>query len=566
MNDIENQFTETVTTPYEKLSVNAEAHPYQKAAVYPEDLDKNGRIAYTHLTFEAFKYEVDILAQKMDRSGIKKGMRMLYMVRPGIEYLTFIYAIFKIGAIPVLMMPGLDKKKTLACIKESDCHGMIGPVSAHFQRIFNPKCYQSVKKNIRTENSIIPIGMKINTASRKDPETFKPVATVPGENALIIYSPGNQGLPNGVIYKHKNLDGLIRNFKQNFNFTSGKTVLSLYPVFSIFHPALDVTSVIPDTDPDKILQEPPLNLVRLIQDQGVTNIISSPSLLERIGKYCNENKITLSSLKNITAFGTHVLPSPLEEISSAVNGNTTVDSKYGTLETLSISSITSDEILTETAKLSNQGYGTCLGVPFEESNVNLVKISDAAISKWSDDIAVFDGDVGEIIITGESVSPEYFENPQEDTYSKIYDDNNNMWHRTGDLAWRDKKGRMWYCGKKNHRVTTKKGPLFTINCEAIFNSHCEVKRCALIGIGAPNDQTPIICIELKKKLNKKLKNQVMDELLSLAKSSEATKPIENVIFVDALPVDAYHQSKILRTGLSKWAESKFLNHQEQQQA
>jgi 2-alkyl-3-oxoalkanoate reductase len=53
----------------------------------------------------------------------------------------------------------------------------------------------------------------------------------------------------------------------------------------------------------------------------------------------------------------------------------------------------------------------------------------------------------------------------------------------GDLAWQDSKSRIWFCGRKGHRVITPHGTLFTIPCEAIFNNHPAVFRSALVGIG-----------------------------------------------------------------------------------
>jgi acyl-coenzyme A synthetase/AMP-(fatty) acid ligase len=133
---------------------------------------------------------------------------------------------------------------------------------------------------------------------------------------------------------------------------------------------------------------------------------------------------------------------------------------------------------------------------------------------------------------------------------------NEVWHRYGDLGWRDSKGRIWFCGRKDHRVVTKNETLFTIPCEAIFNNHPLVLRSALVGIGSKPNQTPVICIELKPDRAGYRKNQIKGQLLDLAEESELTRGIDLVLFHSGFPVDIRHNAKIFREKLAIWAERK----------
>ena len=107
--------------------------------------------------------------------------------------------------------------------------------------------------------------------------------------------------------------------------------------------------------------------------------------------------------------------------------------------------------------------------------------------------------MGEIVVKAPLVTTGYFNNPEADRLTKIEDGNGGIWHRMGDLAWRDTKGRIWFCGRKSHRVTTGKGTLFTIPVEAVFNNHPQVFRSALVGVGPRDMQTAVICIETKSR-------------------------------------------------------------------
>ena len=118
--------------------------------------------------------------------------------------------------------------------------------------------------------------------------------------------------------------------------------------------------------------------------------------------------------------------------------------------------------------------------------------------------------IGEIAVRGDIVTAAYYERHVETALAKIADDD-GFWHRMGDLGWRDKKGRIWFCGRKSHRVVTAEETLFTIPCEAIFNAHPGVYRSALVGVGPAGQQQPVICIEYCTLWDEELLSDYLDE-------------------------------------------------------
>jgi acyl-CoA synthetase (AMP-forming)/AMP-acid ligase II len=153
------------------------------------------------------------------------------------------------------------------------------------------------------------------------------------------------------------------------------------------------------------------------------------------------------------------------------------------------------------------------------------------------------------------VSRRYFENPDADALAKIKE-GRQIRHRMGDLGWMDKKGRLWFCGRKSHRVITAQETLFTIPCEAIFNNHPQVFRSALVGVGPRLQQQPVIIAELEKTTSPINFQTLEKELLSMAASNKLTQSIQTVLFHKAFPVDIRHNSKIFREKLAIWAEKK----------
>lgn len=126
----------------------------------------------------------------------------------------------------------------------------------------------------------------------------------------------------------------------------------------------------------------------------------------------------------------------------------------------------------------------------------------------------------------------------------------------GDLGRLDSKGRIWFYGRKSHRVVVEDKTLFTIPCEAIFNTHPDVFRSALVGVGAKNRQHPVICIELVHDNPGHNKKEIKKELLELARQNEPTSSINTLLFHKSFPVDIRHNSKIFREKLAVWAEKK----------
>ena len=126
----------------------------------------------------------------------------------------------------------------------------------------------------------------------------------------------------------------------------------------------------------------------------------------------------------------------------------------------------------------------------------------------------------------------------------------------GDLGYRDEQGRVWFCGRKAHRVVTAEETLFTIPCEAVFNTHLDVFRTALVGVGEPGQQRPVLCVELEKGADTSNLAKVHQELLAIAADHEVTRNIKAFLFHPEFPVDIRHNAKIFREKLALWAGEK----------
>ncbi|MEI8191620.1 MAG: peptide synthase, partial [candidate division NC10 bacterium] len=224
-------------------------------------------------------------------------------------------------------------------------------------------------------------------------------------------------------------------------------------------------------------------------------------------------------------------------------------------EVLPVSSIDSREILATTRRLSESGSGTCVGRPMEGVQIAIIAITDEPLPYLSQAVELGRREIGEIIVKGPVVTKQYFQRPAATRLSKIIDERDNaIWHRMGDVGYLDERGRLWFCGRKAHRVQTAQATLFTIPCEAIFNRHPRVRRSALVGVGAAGDKRPVMIIELKAGGGGHDRGSLTAELLALGRGSPLTESIQTILYHPGFPVDIRHNAKISREKLAVWAE------------
>jgi olefin beta-lactone synthetase len=537
------------------LRTMARVQPYRRAVVCPTQSNAGGRVAYTHLTFRQLDRESDCFAHGLQAAGIGRGVRTILMVRPSLEFFALTFAMFKVGAVPVMVDPGMGIVRMLECLRESRAEALIGIPPAHILRILCPKYFRSIETAVTVGRRWFWKGLTLKEIHKLPWKSFPITETGEDETAAILFTTGSTGPAKGVIYSHGIFDAQIRLIKGQFNITPDEIDLPTFPLFALFDPALGMTAIIPDMDPTRPAHVNPERIIEAVVNHGVTNMFASPALLNRVGRHGKTNGIKLPSLKRIISAGAPASPANVAQFATMLEPDAEIHTGYGATEAMPVSSLGSKEILSETGKLTEQGFGICVGRPIQGIEVRIINISDTPIEQWSDELVLDEGDIGEIAVSGEIVTSGYFERPNHDADSKIQGDG-RLWHRMGDLGWLDSKGRIWFCGRKSHRVVTPDKTLFTIPSEAIFNNHPAVFRSALVGLGMPPHQRPVICIELEAAHKNDDWRVLTEELIELAQENVLTETLDTLLFHPGFPVDIRHNSKIFREKLAIWAERK----------
>ena len=95
--------------PINEITANFASHlcymshlqPHALAVLCPEGRDARGRVAYTHYTYGQLDTESDRIAQALSTLGIGPGVRTVFLMKPSLDFLTFAFALFKLGAVLV---------------------------------------------------------------------------------------------------------------------------------------------------------------------------------------------------------------------------------------------------------------------------------------------------------------------------------------------------------------------------------------------------------------------------------------------------------------------------------
>ena len=505
------------------------------------------------VTFRQFNEEVNRLATGFLQTGILRGHRVLVMVPAGLEFLTLTFALFKIGAVPVLIDPGLGRKSVLTGIRKVEPEAMIAVPLAHVARIIFPRAFKNSRINITVGRRWFWGGATLDQVRTLGRPDFQAADTQPEDPAAILFTSGSTGPPKGVLYTHRMFAQQVLLLQKIYGIEKGEVDLPTFPLFALFGVSLGMTCVLPDMEVSRPATVDPEKIIRSIQKYSVTSSFGSPALWNTVSKYCLEKNIQIPGLKRILMAGAPVPGPLLQRFDRILSPEAEIHTPYGATEALPVATLSRKEILGETWRQTEQGLGICVGRPVPGLSLKIIQITDAPIEKWTEQLAAAAGVIGEIIVQGSWVTEQYISSEAETRLAKI-PQGEAFWHRMGDVGYLDEQGRLWFCGRKNHRVTLKDKTLFTIPCEAIFNVHPEVQRSALVGTGPREAQQPLMVIELEDKTKSQdQRTTLRRELLDLASAQETTRDIKQILFHPAFPVDIRHNAKIAREQLARWA-------------
>lgn len=538
-----------------RLTTVAQARPEEIAVVEPLGYGPKGNRRYRHLTFRELDEDSDRIARGLCGLGVEPGTRLALLVRPGIDFISLVFALFKAGAVAILIDPGMGRRNLIGCLAEAAPQGFVAIPLVHAVRTLIRSRFPEARLNVTVGRRWFWGGATLEDLRAGPPPDAQLAATTADDPAAIIFTTGSTGPPKGVLYTHGNFDAQVDELRDFYHIQPGEVDLPGFPLFGLFNCAMGVTTVIPDMDPSRPANVDPTKILEAIDDWNVTQMFGSPAIWNRVGRHCREHGTRLPTVGRVLSAGAPVPAHVLERMKAFIHPEGDVHTPYGATEALPVASIAAGEVLGKTAALTDDGAGVCVGRKFPRIEWKVVRIVDGPIRRLREAEELPSGEIGELIVSGPVVTRRYVARPEANELGKIAD-GQQVWHRMGDAGYLDNEGRFWFCGRVAHRVLTEAGPMYPVRCEAVFNRHPDVFRSALVGVGPRGCQRPVIVLEpVRGRMPRgRAEREVFTEaILQMGRSHPLTARIDDVLFHPAFPVDIRHNAKIFREKLAQWA-------------
>ncbi len=543
-----------------KLPELAELHPHRVAVTCARGgkPQSHGTFLYDSLTFKELEERSRLYAWKIKEMGLKRGDRVLIFIRPSLDFSAVTFAVFRLGLVPVFIDPGMGRKSLLNAVSHIRPVALIAEPEVHFIRVVFSKAFKTVKHFVTTKG--ITWGRMQSLKKWRHSQVGKPHEPLMEEvkasdTAAILFTSGGTGIPKGVRYTHGIFNAQVEKLKEMFNLGPSEVDLPGFPLFSLFTITMGMKSAIPAMNPSKPAQCNPEWLVQNIYDHQATFVAGSPAIWKRVADYCKKERITLPSVKYVVMFGAPV-PLSLHEDFREILPHGDTYTPYGATECLPVANISGTEVLNSFKERMVAGQGTCVGRSAPETTIKIAPITEDILAREADVSWVEPGQLGEICVLSQMVTPEYVDMKEKTAEAKISTGNSNLplWHRMGDLGYIDSEGLLWFCGRKSHRVTIDDKTLPSIPQEGPFLSHPLINKCAFVGPTINGVVLPSLVIEPKRKLTSKEKEGLTKEILEGTSAQKNEPPFKRVYFHSQFPVDVRHNIKIDRLKLKTMIE------------
>jgi len=535
------------------LRRHAQTQPDAVALRFPAKGYRTDAPAWDAWTYRDLDHHCDAYARGFQQQGIHTGDRCLMLIKPGLDFYAVVFGLFKLGAVPVVLDPGMGLPALLKCIEANGPRVVIAEAAVHAIRTFVRRPFASAEVFVTRGTRWFWGGANLTQCHVPADEPFELVLREATDDAAILFTSGSTGAAKGVASKQAMFAAQVDALQQMFDFQPGQVDVQCFAAFAIFDLCLGMTSVLPSMDLSKPATAKPEDILAAIHAHDADVCFASPVVWQNVSRHALATQATLPSVRILLTVGAPIPAYLHRRFQQILSDGAQVWTPYGATEGLPISWIGTEEILGGTWDRTAAGHGTCVGRIAPLAEVAIVPVTDEPMADWSDVEPITEpGVVGEIVVKGPQVSPEYKDADEANRQAKIRD-GDGFRHRMGDLGYLDAEGRLWFCGRKKHRLQTADGMLPAVPVEGVFNEHPDVFRTALVGIRDSGSEQPVLCVEMEP--GKTWSPEVEAALVELAKGTPHEGVVQRFLHHTGFPVDPRHNSKIRREDLKVWAEA-----------
>ena len=535
------------------LHRNAEMHPNATAYywVAPDELqrwmeEKNAGdfVKHQQSSFREFAGDVERVAGGLRSLGLGKGDCVLLFLPMSVALYTAMLGLQRIGAVPVFLDSWARRDELDSSAQAVDAKAMIS-----FEQAFELAAASPSLKDLSTRIVFGPATGEYTARLEEliqypDSASIEPVAQE--DTALITFTTGSSGAPKGANRTHRFLAAQHEALDDFLPYTEKDVDLPAFPIFSLNNIAGGVSTVIPAIDVGTPATHDSALLFAQINTCHVTCATLSPWLLNTMAADYHEQGHRLSKMRRVATGGAPVSRDNLIDF-KAIAPQAEIWVLYGSTEVEPIAHIEAEEMLVLPNHASEDiewvEDGVNVGHPVSTLRVKFLRIHTDPIeiqtkSDWAT-LEVGTGEVGELIVAGEHVCRDYYNNPEAFCRAKIRDTDGTIWHRTGDLARLDDNGFLWMVGRVHNAIQRDGQYVFPVRAEMVLQKLSFVRQAAYLGLPDAKLKERTACVVA---LNTVERPQQRTEIERIMKKHDL--PVDELHIVDEIPMDPRHHSKV----------------------
>lgn len=488
---------------------------------------KGGKYTYSELNERANK-----LAWGLMELGISKGTRVATLHYNSPQSVELFLAMWKTGIVQVPLNTRNSAKENLEIINDYKTNVIIFG-SEFIEQIevikeYSPNITLFICHGISNEKYLNYEDI-VSEAPSHEPN----IEVDEDDPYKIHYTSGTTGQPRGVVMTYRNRLDMVANFFINSDFVINEkqTFLHIAPlthaagyIFIPFYLKGARHIVLDKFDSDILLET--------IQNEEVTCTLLIPTMIVVLLENKNIKKYDLSTLKRIYYAAA---PMPLHKLKEVISifGNI-FQQNYGLTEAVqpNIALNANEHILNGPEKIVKHLRSAGKRVLGREIRI---------VDDCDRDVPI--GEVGEIIIRGPHVSPQYLNLPE--ITKEIH---RGGWLHTGDLAYEDEDGYIYIVDRKKDMIISGGFNIYCREVEIFLDSHPSVLESAVVG--KPDDKWGEIVqafVVLKECENRPTEQDLIEFCAS--KGLTRYKLPRKLCFIDELPKN--ENRKIMKRQLEK---------------
>jgi acyl-CoA synthetase (AMP-forming)/AMP-acid ligase II len=464
------------------------------------------------LTYRDLDRRSAVLAGGLAARGLGTGDRVLFSIRPSIEGIVLLLAVFRRGAAVVFVDPGagpalfhgrVARVAPRLCAAESLLYalGARGPQRRLLRRtgLDLPRLSGVDCPHVYSGRWLPGVPRGAEALRRLAGDPAEPVLPDPDDEALVIFTSGTTGEPKGVVHTGRSLGAGMRAAGAVAGLGPGDVVCSA-EVHALV-PALlaGATTVLPPR------RHGPAEVHRDLVAHGGTHTFVVPADVPAL-----LDAGPLPPTLRAVVLGAAPAPPPvLRRLLAAVPPGTAVVSGYGMTEAIPVAAATASE------KLGYAGQGDLLGTPVPGIGVRI-------------------DDAGEIHLRGEAVCRRFLGGADHGEVA------------TGDLGRLDPDGRLVLLGRAKDMLIRGHTNIYPSLYEPAIGAVAGVAACALVGVPHPvtGDEEVVLAVvagDAPATVRRRLA-AALPELMDTAALPD------RVVLVDALPISG-RSAKLDRAAL-----------------